>query len=202
MAESSRNDAVPRERGTPVALFGDAGGDQGATGRTAVRCTGSGAIRAGAVEFAGETARVGWRCGGCGAAAQFQVNQFVEPGARLRWDAELWCDACGERVCVHGGSGATPEGVHAAIAAATGGARLTLLAPPPSRVAVLRVLRESPELSGDAAPDLATARDLTDGLVAGRLTGTWCEMTLIARRLRLRGVEAVVERVAPEPGGR
>ncbi|WP_345674392.1 hypothetical protein [Yinghuangia aomiensis] len=155
------------------------------------------------MEFVGETARVVWRCSACGAEAHCRVNQFVERMA-LRWDAEHWCDACAHRSCVHGGlrSAATPEGVRAAIVAANGSARLTLATPPPSRVAILRVLRGSPELSGDVAPDLSAARRLADTLAAGRLGGTWCEMTLIALRLRARGVEAGVERVGPVSGGR
>lgn len=155
------------------------------------------------MDFAGETALVVWRCDACGAAAHRQVNQFVERGA-LRWDAEHWCDACGRRFCVYGGprSGVAPEEVRAAIVAANGSVRLVLPQLPLSRVSILRVLRGSPELSGDAAPDLATARRLADTLAAGRLTGTWCEMTLIAQRLRARGVDVGVERVASASGGR
>lgn len=153
------------------------------------------------MDVTGETALVAWQCDACGAAAHRQVNQFVERGA-LRWDTEHWC-ACGQRFCVHGGlrSGATPESVRTTILAANGGARLTLPMPP-SRLSILRVLRDSPEVSGGAVPDLGTARRLAEDVAAGLFCGTWCEMTLIARRLRGRGVEAGVERLALPYGSR
>ncbi|MFE5942037.1 hypothetical protein [Streptomyces sp. NPDC056480] len=126
------------------------------------------------------------RCDACGGVLTRDVGQFIDRG-RLWWGTEGACRSCPLAWCEEDSGGETPEEIRQALLSEHGPARLWLIAPETSPVAVLRALREVHGVT------LAQAKALADDLKTTGLTGTLVEMELVAARLRQRSVMAAVE---------
>jgi hypothetical protein len=123
-------------------------------------------------------------CGDCGSTMHCGLVQRILD-ERLQWSIEGRCSGCGAAFCTFGWDD-TPTHVREALIAAGGLARLTVeLAEGTSRMAVLKVFRESGASLADA--QASAERALTTGI-----EGTSVELELLARRLRKKGVPAVI----------
>jgi hypothetical protein len=125
-------------------------------------------------------------CEACGGVLIRDTGQFIDRG-RLWWGTEGTCQTCPVAWCEQDSGGAAPEGIRQALLTEHGPARLRLIEPEASRVAVLRVLREVHELS------LAQVRAMAQELRTTGLVGTLVEMELMAARLRHRSAAVTVE---------
>jgi len=123
-------------------------------------------------------------CGDCGSTMHCELVQRIVD-ARLHWSIEGRCSGCGAAFCTFGWDD-TPTQVREAIIAAGELARLTVvLAEGTSKVALLKVFRES----GASLPEAVASaeRALTTGI-----EGTPVELELLARRLREKDVPTVI----------
>jgi hypothetical protein len=128
-------------------------------------------------------------CGDCGATMRCELVQRIVD-ERLHCSIEGLCSGCGAAFCTFGWDD-TPTRVRDALIAADGSARLTVVsAEGASRVALLKVFRET----GASLPEARASaeRALTTGI-----EGTSVELALLALRLRDKGVSAVI-RQGPE----
>ncbi|MFI8825473.1 hypothetical protein [Streptomyces sp. NPDC053431] len=126
-------------------------------------------------------------CPDCDAELVCQGVQALT-GARLRWDVEFSCSACGCGWASCGAAAPPPER-RAQLLAEHGPARLEVTGPGTAVVAVMRVLRaEHPGL------DPVAAKEEARRVLSGDRAGTLPEMERLARGLRERGVAAVAVR--------
>ncbi|WP_254047292.1 hypothetical protein [Streptomyces aureus] len=130
--------------------------------------------------------KIATRCDACGGVLIRGMGQFIDRGL-LCWGTEGVCTSCTVAWCEEDSGGETPEEIRQALLSEHGAARLRLMGPETSPVAVLRALREVPGLT------LTQARAWADELKSTGLVGTLVEMELIAARLRQRSVRVAVE---------
>ncbi|MFI1658312.1 hypothetical protein ACH4ZU_25875 [Streptomyces sp. NPDC020472] len=130
--------------------------------------------------------KVATQCDACGGVLTRDIGQFIDRG-RLWWGSEGACQSCAVAWCEQDSGGETPEEVRQALLSEHGPARLRLMAPEASPVAVLRALREAHGLT------LTQAKALAGELKTTGLVGTLVEMEFIAARLRQHSVRAAVE---------
>ncbi|MEV8094482.1 hypothetical protein [Kitasatospora sp. NPDC085879] len=140
----------------------------------------------------GQAVRRTAECGACGGVVLREIGQVVRSG-RLGWGVDTDCGGCSAISC-DDSWGPAPDSVRQALLAEYGAATVRPAAPPASRLAVLRALRE------DGTRSLAEARRRADELVGTGLTGTLVETEYLAERLRQHGVPAVVEPAGAVPG--
>ncbi|MEU9663546.1 hypothetical protein [Streptomyces chartreusis] len=130
--------------------------------------------------------KIATQCDACGGVLTRDIGQFIDCG-RLWWGTEGACQSCTVAWCEQDSGGETPEEIRQALLSERGPARLRLIVPETSPVAVLRAFREVHGLT------LTQAKALADELKTTGLVGTLVEMEFIAARLRQRSVRATVE---------
>ncbi|WP_406375687.1 hypothetical protein OG788_39070 [Streptomyces sp. NBC_00647] len=130
--------------------------------------------------------KIATRCDACGGVLTRDIGQFIDHG-RLWWGTEGACQSCTVAWCEQDSDGRTPEEIRHALLSEHGPARLRLMGPQTSPVAILRALREKNGLT------LTQAKALAAELKATGLVGTLVEMEFIAARLRQHSIRAAVE---------
>jgi ribosomal protein L7/L12 len=130
--------------------------------------------------------KIATRCDACGGVLTRDIGQFIDRGC-LWWGTEGACQSCTVAWCEQDSGSETPEEIRQALLSEHGPARLRLIGPETSQVAVLRALREVRGLT------IMQAKALADELKSTGLVGTLVEMELMAAQLRQRSVRAAVE---------
>lgn len=124
-------------------------------------------------------------CDTCGMRVTRYITQLIHRD-QLRWDLEGVCSACTNQFHT-GGPGELPEGLREALLSTHGPARLRLQGESRQQVIVMKVLREVLDLS------VREAEKAVHELRRAGPAGTYVEMEFLAQRLRVRGVNVIVE---------
>jgi MinD superfamily P-loop ATPase len=131
-----------------------------------------------------ESIRYSAVCQGCGVEAEWCGVQALV-GETLRWDVESTCSTCGFAVAVCGGD--LPEEMRSRLLSEHGRARLRVNGPA-SNATVMRVLRAELGIGLDGV------KAVLEQVLSGQYSGTLPEMELLARKLRVSGIDAVASR--------
>ncbi|AZQ39817.1 hypothetical protein EJ357_45655 [Streptomyces cyaneochromogenes] len=132
-----------------------------------------------------ESVRYSAVCQECGAELECWGTQALVD-ARLRWDVESTCSACGAAAAICGGD--VPADRRDQMLSEHGPARLRVSSPSAEGVAIMRVLR------AELGIDLISAKAVMRRVANGDYSGTLPEMEHLARKLRARGISAVATR--------